>query len=77
MNQTNKFWYLAVSRIDNVYGDRNLVCSCEDYFTVERLKCVLRYGRYGSMLLVHSKMKLPKSMMILSVLSDPLSSYNS
>ena len=23
----NKFWP-AVSRIDNVYGDRNLVCSC-------------------------------------------------
>jgi len=28
------------------------------------------------MLLVHSKMKLPKSMMILSVLSELLSSYN-
>ena len=33
MNQTNKFWP-AVSRIDNVYGDRNLVCSCSDYFSV-------------------------------------------
>jgi len=32
-SQTNKFWP-AVSRIDNVYGDRNLVCSCEDYFSV-------------------------------------------
>jgi len=30
-SQTNKFWP-AVSRIDNVYGDRNLVCSCADYF---------------------------------------------
>ena len=30
-NQKNKFWP-AVSRIDNVYGDRNLVCSCSDYF---------------------------------------------
>ena len=27
MKQENKFWP-AVSRIDNVYGDRNLVCSC-------------------------------------------------
>ena len=31
MKQANKFWP-AVSRIDNVYGDRNLVCSCSDYF---------------------------------------------
>ena len=30
-NQDNKFWP-AVSRIDNVYGDRNLVCSCSTYF---------------------------------------------
>jgi len=30
-NQTNKFWP-AISRIDNVYGDRNLVCSCANYF---------------------------------------------
>ena len=35
MNQKNKFWP-AVSRIDNVYGDRNLVCSCEDYFAKEK-----------------------------------------
>jgi glycine dehydrogenase len=31
--RTHKFWP-AVGRIDNVYGDRNLVCSCpplEDY----------------------------------------------
>ena len=34
MKQSNKFWP-AVSRIDNVYGDRNLVCSCENYFTQE------------------------------------------
>ena len=27
VNQKNKFWP-AVSRIDNVYGDRNLVCAC-------------------------------------------------
>tara|TARA_Y100000287_G_C14233017_1_gene363056 strand:+ start:208 stop:3009 length:2802 start_codon:yes stop_codon:yes gene_type:complete len=27
MNQKDKFWPV-VSRIDNVYGDRNLVCSC-------------------------------------------------
>ena len=25
--QTNKFWP-AVNRVDNVYGDRNLICSC-------------------------------------------------
>ena len=31
VNQTNKFWP-AISRIDNVYGDRNLVCSCKNYF---------------------------------------------
>ena len=31
VNQSNKFWP-AVSRIDNVYGDRNLVCSCSNYF---------------------------------------------
>ena len=30
-DQDNKFWP-AVSRIDNVYGDRNLVCSCSNYF---------------------------------------------
>ena len=29
----NKFWP-AVSRIDNVFGDRNLVCSCS---TVEEI----------------------------------------
>jgi glycine dehydrogenase len=34
VNQTNKFWP-AISRIDNVYGDRNLVCSCENYFDNE------------------------------------------
>ena len=34
VNQTNKFWP-AVSRIDNVYGDRNLVCSCANYFDEE------------------------------------------
>ena len=31
VNQSNKFWPV-VSRIDNVYGDRNLVCSCSNYF---------------------------------------------
>jgi len=31
VNQNHKFWP-AVSRIDNVYGDRNLVCSCSTYF---------------------------------------------
>ena len=31
VKQINKFWP-AVSRIDNVYGDRNLVCSCSTYF---------------------------------------------
>jgi len=30
-NPKRKFWP-AVSRIDNVYGDRNLVCSCANYF---------------------------------------------
>jgi len=33
-DQDNKFWP-AVSRIDNVYGDRNLVCSCSNYFDNE------------------------------------------
>ena len=32
-----KFWP-AVSRIDNVYGDRNLVCSCADYFEKDIVK---------------------------------------
>ncbi|HMB59415.1 MAG TPA: glycine dehydrogenase (aminomethyl-transferring), partial [Xanthomonadales bacterium] len=27
LHHTHKFW-TSVSRIDNVYGDRNLVCSC-------------------------------------------------
>jgi glycine dehydrogenase len=26
-NSASKFWP-AVGRVDNVYGDRNLVCSC-------------------------------------------------
>ena len=34
VEQEHKFWS-SVSRIDNVYGDRNLVCSCSDYFTEE------------------------------------------
>ena len=34
VDQDNKFWP-AVSRIDNVYGDRNLVCSCSNYFDNE------------------------------------------
>ena len=33
MGQKNKFWP-AVSRIDNVYGDRNLVCSCSTLIEV-------------------------------------------
>jgi len=32
-----KFWP-AVARIDNVYGDRNLVCSCADYFEKDIVK---------------------------------------
>ena len=35
--RTNKFWP-ASARIDNVWGDRNLVCSCpplEDYLEVD------------------------------------------
>ena len=34
VEQINKFWP-AVARIDNVYGDRNLVCSCSSYFDNE------------------------------------------
>ena len=34
VKQSNKFWP-AVSRIDNVYGDRNLVCACSNYFDDE------------------------------------------
>jgi glycine dehydrogenase len=37
VNHSTKFWP-TVGRIDNVYGDRNLVCSCppvESYATVE------------------------------------------
>jgi len=34
-NQPKKKFWPAVGRIDNVYGDRNLVCSCSDYFTQE------------------------------------------
>jgi glycine dehydrogenase len=34
VEQTSKFWP-AVARIDNVYGDRNLVCSCSSYFDNE------------------------------------------
>ena len=34
-NQPKKKFWPAVGRIDNVYGDRNLVCSCSDYFTEE------------------------------------------
>ena len=37
LNSTNKFWP-TVSRLDNVYGDRNLVCTCppvETYMTTE------------------------------------------
>ena len=34
-NQPKKKFWPAVSRIDNVFGDRNLVCSCSDYFGEE------------------------------------------
>ena len=34
-NKPKKKFWPAVARIDNVYGDRNLVCSCSDYFTQE------------------------------------------
>tara|TARA_B000000557_G_scaffold236853_1_gene213346 strand:+ start:6 stop:551 length:546 start_codon:yes stop_codon:yes gene_type:complete len=34
-NQPKKKFWPAVSRIDNVYGDRNLVCSCENYFDTQ------------------------------------------
>ena len=30
----NKFW-ASVKRVDNAYGDRNLVCSCPDISTYE------------------------------------------
>jgi len=46
VKQTNKFWP-AVSRIDNVYGDRNLVCSCENFFNdvaEDVAKRVMDYG---------------------------------
>lgn len=33
--QNHKFWP-AVSRVDNAYGDRNLVCSCDDFFGQEK-----------------------------------------
>ena len=32
-NQPKKKFWPAVARIDNVHGDRNLVCSCSDYFS--------------------------------------------
>ncbi len=35
-NQPKKKFWPAVSRIDNVYGDRNLVCSCSDYFNLNK-----------------------------------------
>ena len=34
-NQPKKKFWPAVGRIDNVYGDRNLVCSCSSYFDNE------------------------------------------
>jgi len=47
VNQTNKFWP-AVSRIDNVYGDRNLVCSCENFFNEVAEDVAKRVMDYGS-----------------------------
>ena len=32
-NKPKKKFWPAVGRIDNVHGDRNLVCSCSDYFS--------------------------------------------
>jgi len=32
-NKPRKKFWPAVGRIDNVHGDRNLVCSCSDYFS--------------------------------------------
>jgi len=37
-NQPKKKFWPAVGRIDNVYGDRNLVCSCADYFEKDIVK---------------------------------------
>ena len=37
-NQPKKKFWPAVARIDNVYGDRNLVCSCADYFEKDIVK---------------------------------------
>jgi glycine dehydrogenase len=37
VNREWKYWP-TVSRVDNAYGDRNLVCTCppiEEYMTVE------------------------------------------
>ena len=64
-SQTNKFWQ-SRSRIDNVYGDRNLVCSCEDYFILitEKIKAKMWKVKYA----LGSLMKLPKSMMIICVM---------
>ena len=35
--KNNKYW-APVARVDNVYGDRNLVCSCADYFEKDIVK---------------------------------------
>ena len=44
MEQEEKFWP-AVARIDNVYGDRNLVCSCQvemnDYVSETSYKIII------------------------------------
>ena len=37
-NQPKKKFWPSVARIDNVYGDRNLVCSCADYFEKDIVK---------------------------------------
>jgi glycine dehydrogenase len=34
--RTHKFWP-SVNRLDNVWGDRNLFCSCDGFATVEKM----------------------------------------
>jgi glycine dehydrogenase len=37
VNESNKFWP-TVGRIDNVYGDRNLVCTCPPISVYENVE---------------------------------------
>ena len=34
-NKTSKFWP-AVSRVDNAFGDRHLICTCQSFDYIER-----------------------------------------